>query len=401
MSKTNHQDILIGTVDEATILFTYPNNSSEQSLEHTIEHWFSQTLKRDFLDTLISCTVEFEGSFVFLQLKGTTDVAKKGIEAYADILPKFLAAGLKAHNEVIPKIIKEEKWDPRDKNWRFFMPLGLSMVNNKALHFFHYPPQKMLELQNYLDDPVPHRIENLMTECGVSDRDHAQAYECIVDGAPIAAPDDEGSAQSKDPDWGNIPIQYFEEYQKEMVTALLKPHPKHKGYTIPIVVFGSHPRKIFAKQFIDGQDNLGVNEVHVIEILKGWKTPIIGSNHPYRFYAQAQKNQLDKYRKVGNGRLNMDACKNGLPDVMRDDLITTDWTLKMVDDPLNPETLLAKVREFWHGSDGANTLCALTRSQSTLFYTDEEEILFKFVLNMPAARAECEKHGNKTCSFCT
>ena len=393
-----YTEITIGTVNEAKIVYSYPNTDALQwTLAETIEHWFNQTLQRDFLDTVIACKAQVDeaeedkDSKVSLLLKPLASEAAGAITEYARILPAFYKAGLKAY-ERIPELKEKKKWDPRGKGWRFFMPLGLSMVNNKALHFFHYPPEKMLKnLQDYLNDPVPHRLENLMMACDVPTRRHAQRYECIVDGTPIAAPDDEGQA-------GTIPIEYFEDYQKAMVHALLRPHPDFpEDFTVPVVVFGRHPREIFAKLFLD-KDDLGVNDVVLAKIVDGLLTPVIGSNHPYNFFFRSQVgNTDDPYRYIGDGRMNMGECKHA-KKLMFDDLVTTGWTVAISKDPSQDiDKVLENEKAKWSGSQSANTLCALTRSQATLFYTNKEQTLFTFVVGEDAARWECARDSDETC----
>ena len=100
--------------------------------------------------------------------------------------------------------------------------------------------------QDYLDDPVPVRCEELLTANGASESD-LPLFNTVMDATPIGAEDDQGSKKSSkgQKEWGLIPINYFTEYQKAQVQLLLNESKEKKGFTVPIVVYGSHPREIF------------------------------------------------------------------------------------------------------------------------------------------------------------
>ncbi|SLN45013.1 hypothetical protein PEL8287_02302 [Roseovarius litorisediminis] len=406
--------IELGGSDRVAILFSFPNNKSlGWSLEETVVHWINQTLTRDGynaagLPPVIVAEVEISGGNVTLVLSSEVDLAHV-LTRYQAIIPKFLEIGWKAYSTVVPILKKEGRWDPRGKGWRFFLPLGLPMLNQKTLQFFHYPPIKMLQaMQDYLDDPVPHRLENLLMVNGVSDRADAQTYETIVDGAPIAAPDDEGSAKCSkcDPEWGCIPIQFFMEYQKGMVELLLHESANCPGYTLPIVVYGSHPRKIFSEQFLGG-DMVKVNVPVCAEIVPGLKTWIIGANHPYNFYWTAQADSDPEKGSVGDGEMNLAHCASppseggkSAVDLMQGDLITTRWQKDMAGNPsMDGNMVLRAAQAHWTNPENDNMRCALTQSQATLLYTNKEQTTFTFRVGVEDAAKACSDNENKTCSF--
>src|SRR5205823_1550959 len=111
------------------------------------------------------------------------------------------------------------KWDPQGAGWRFFLPLGMPLLNQRSLQFFHYPPIRLLEtMQDYLNDPVPVRWEELLAANGVAAEAERPLYEAVVDATPIAAPDDQGTQTLPDGTTVHlIPIDYFHEYQKAQV----------------------------------------------------------------------------------------------------------------------------------------------------------------------------------------
>jgi hypothetical protein len=398
------KDVMIGTIADATALYAFPNNATlGWTLEQTIEHWFRMTLARDGFGTQISQTaiVDTSADTVILRLTcGLGQIeAMEATAAYAAILPKIYAAGLKAYHNVIPLLKAKGLWDPRNKDWHFFMPMGLPMLLAKSVQFFHYPPQKMLfDMQDYLDDPVPYRVEDLLMANGVSNRSEAQTYECIVDGAPIAAPDDAGSAKGSPSPWGYIPINYFTEYQKDMLLALLHEHPASPGYTVPILVYGTHPNKIFSQQFLAGVD-LGINQPTVVEIIPGLKTPVMGSKHPYGFYWTAQVGSDTSTKTVGDGHMDPQNCGRAV-DWMLSDLISTNWLKIMADDPATDgAAALKSVTGFWTDPAQDNLRCALVQSQATLQYTNPEKTQFEYRIKQKIAEAACTSAKNNTCSF--
>lgn len=394
-------DIPVGTVEEAKIVYAYPNNPNlNWTLEETIEHWVNQTIQRDYYEgqIWIAVIIDQAANSVVIRMNGGVDVAAS-INIYAEKIPAIINAGLKAHNTVIPKLKADGLWDPRKKGWRFFMPMGLPMVRTQALQFFHYPPEKMLNnLQDYLNDPVPHRVENLLMNCGVSDRPAAQAYECIVDGAPIAAPDNAGSASGSSSPWGYIPINYFTEYQLEMVQALLGPNFTYPGYTVPIVVYGKHPNKIFSQQFLNGQ-SLGVNTPQLVEIIPGQKTPVIGAHHPYGFYWVSQVGSNSSTGSVGDGKMLPQNCKRA-STMMLGDIISANWMKSASANPSQDLTaLMATITAYWNDPQQANQLCRLVQSEATLLYTNSAKTTFKFRVTEDQAGQLCTASQNNTCSF--
>jgi len=397
--------ITIGTTEQAEALYAFPNNPDlGWTLCQTIEHWFGQTLVRDGYNPesgtpRITAAADATAGQVALTLSAH-DSLSGALEGYAVKLPGFLSAAWDAYANVIPELERDGTWDPRGSGWRFFLPVGLPMLNQRSVQFFHYPPVKMLEaMQDYLDDPVPYRVEELLIQNGVSDRAEARLYEAIIDGAPIAAPDDAGSAPGGDPRWGLIPIQHFTGYQRQMLLTLLRPDAAHPGYTIPIVVYGQHPREIFGIEFLGGS-SVEINAPTIVEILAGLKTPVIGAHHPYNFYWSAQVDQNDPDNtSVGDGRMVESHCAK-VEGLMRADLISAAWQKEMARDPSqNGTEVMQRVTALWRESSNANTVCAMTPHQATLRYSDPEKTTFGFRVDLAKARAECTAHENQTCSF--
>ena len=169
-------DVELGSATTLVKLFSYPNKQgSTESLADTVLHWVDQMLARDGFATKGACaSVRVEGSKYVLGLEGPA-----GLQGYVERLPRFLANGeaalgviatIKRSKKTWPAWLKklhpelkDRMWDPLGTgSWRYFLPLGMAMLNQKAVNFFHYPPMRLLdEMRDYLDDPVPVRLIEL------------------------------------------------------------------------------------------------------------------------------------------------------------------------------------------------------------------------------------------------
>jgi hypothetical protein len=391
--------IPLGAADRLTLLFSYPNKPGDQAtLADTIQLWFQQTVVRDGLaERGASVKVErtADGGYC-LDLNGPPLVAAKFPE-YGTRLPQFLANGWDALRNIVPQLQAEGRWDPQKTGqWRFFLPFGLAMVNQRSLQFFHYPPIRLLEtMQDYLNDPVPVRWAELLEANGVANDADAWLYETVVDATPIAAPDDQGSktngTPTPDKHWGLIPIQYFTEYQKAQVRLLLNTAPNSDDYTIPIVVYGSHPNDVFGQLY---GVKTGVNVAATAKIIPGKRTAVLGANHPYRFYAQCQ---IGNGEDVGSGHIIPSQCQSAV-SVMIQDLIVARWQKVMADDPTrDPDAVLAECTTYWHEPQRAAQICALVQHQGSLSYPDPKSLDFKFNLTLKQAADVCAKIKNNPC----
>lgn len=393
----------LGTAERLTPLYSYSNFPGDtKTLAQTIEHWFGMTLDRDGLTAQgAAASVRITGDEYFLDLTGPGTLAAS-FALYAERLPQFLLNGETAFNVVVPQLKAQNKWDPcPDKSnanyhpWRPFLPLGMAMLNQKALLFFHYPPIRLLDVnQDYLDDPVPVRCEELLAANGVtsltpnSNPDNVLTpggdiflFNTVMDATPIGAEDDQGSKSLQqceadgcpdscyDPTYGLIPIQYFHDYQKAMVSLLLNKSTT-PGYTVPIVVYGSHPLQTFNVLYGTSMKNYAPI---VIEIIPGLKTPVLGSSHPYVFYGDAQG-----FDSIGSGIM-PDANIPSATRQMKLDLAVAGWLKAMSDDP-SQDTTAAWIaqKNKWADADQAPTVTALVNHQGSLFYSDPTTLKFTF-----------------------
>ena len=388
----------LGSAETLVKLFSYPNKpGGSESLADTILHWINQMLARDgFAGKGATASVQVNGNKYSLVLNGPDEV-----NDYADRLPTFLKYGEEALN-VIETVIKKGKpekpwpewvkpplknrlWDPLDRGtWRFFLPLGLAMVRQKAVNFFHYPPMRLLDqMRDYLDDPVPVRLIELMYANGIDTLEEAWLYSTVMDGAPIAAPDDEGTiyypvkddkSQKENPPVHLLPIEKFGDYQKKLTELLLNTSSVDKGYTVPIVVYGTPARDTFNSIW----KKAGLSDVkraNYVSIVEGKQTPVLSSRHPYAFFAQVQTS-------VGVGEMKPEMWESGVR-AMINDLAAIRWQIQMSKNPkVDPATEWSACLEYWNDLSRLETVYALVLHEGSLFYPDPKSLVFEFRLSL-------------------
>jgi hypothetical protein len=134
--------------------------------------------------------------------------------------------------------------DDGDCKWNLFLPLGMGILNHRAVMLLHYPPWQALREASYLNNMTLQRWVRLLGCIGIPEAE-ADFYKTIVDVNPVAAP---GSGQSE---YNNdyFPIMmasaFFDsgsgrDYVRSMLELLLNPSPSKKGkFTLPLLVGGS------------------------------------------------------------------------------------------------------------------------------------------------------------------
>lgn len=373
--------IPLGPEARVAQLYSFPNSPDcPWTLAETVKHWFDMTLARDGLAALgARCSVRTDGGGCVLELAGPASV-QPALDQYAIRLPQFLNNGWDALTNTIPIIKTDGRWDPSPNPepppyhpWRFFLPHGMAMLNQKAVLFFHYPPIRLLDTnQDYLDDPVPVRCEELLTANGVPAAD-LPLFNTVMDAAPVGAEDNQGSKKAGDPEWGLIPIQDFHAYQRAQVQLLLNLSPKSDGFTDPIVVYGAHPLATFNELY---GTRLRNNQVGVADIVSGKTTPVMASTHPYVFYGTAQG-----FNNIGSGKL---INLKGATAQMIKDLVVARWLKLMSDDPTqDPQAVLSSCQSYWDDPAQAATVDALAKHQGSLKYSDPTTLTFEFLVPLP------------------
>lgn len=394
----------LGSVSAVSDLFSYPNDpNSSDTVFQVACHWITLSLERDGMAPAVSASVQpGDMGQVFLALTGP-DAMQAQIDRFLARLGQFHAIGFEALSNVVPMLKRTGKWDPCPNPtppvyhpWTFFLPHGMALVNQKAVNFFHYPPVRLLRFnQDYLDDPVPVRCEELLAANGVSGFTPGQPatgdillYTTVMDATPIGAEDNQGAKKTTDPGptgspcpssaydstYGLIPIQYFPAYQKAMVSLLLNDSPTAPGYTAPVIVYGAHPVQEF--NTIYGTTIKNYAPVISESVVTGKRTPVLASSHPYVFYGVAQG-----FDKIGSGVM-PPANVAAATAQMQKDLAVNGWVKAMHDDPTqDPVATWKNLVAHWLAPDQQPTVNALVVHQGSLFYTDPNTLAFRF--NVP------------------
>lgn len=130
-------------------------------------------------------------------------------------------------------------------DWALFLPLGMPMVNQRAVTLLHYPPYVAMQSADYLHNMTLQRWQNLLKCVGLEGPEH-WLYDTFLDVNPIAAP---GSGESEYPN-DYFPIMlastFFDDekgnrnYIRSMLDILLNPeHNDDNPFTLPLLVGGS------------------------------------------------------------------------------------------------------------------------------------------------------------------
>jgi hypothetical protein len=400
----------LGPAESLVHLFSYPNKpGSAESLATTIRHWFDQMIARDGFAAQATTSVSVDGSDFYVDLNGPDE-----LKGYVTQLPLFLKHGgeaigvinqIKDDDQKTQKVwpdwfkqaqplLKPRVWDPLDRgNWRFFLPLGMAMLNQKAVNFFHYPPMRLLDaMRDYLDDPVPVRLIELMKANGMTSDAEAWLFSTVMDGCPIAAPDDEGTIYysgpklAKTPDAMHLlPIERFHDYQRAQTELLLGSNATvANGFTIPIVVYGTPARDSFNQVWPEANLKIGKTPAKFVEILRGKKTAVLCSGHPYAFFAQAQT-------QVGTGEMKPEMWGESVQTMIKD-LAVVRWQMQMADDTkADPAGMWNACLEYWQGAANRKTVYQLVLHQGSLWYPDPKSLNFGFRLSMKDVEARAEQ----------
>lgn len=392
--------ITLGEEDRLSKLYSHPNSPNDGlTLTDTIEHWFNQTLERDgFATQGAKAKVVSENSLYYLVIEGPD-----GIDGYQTCLPEFLNHGWEAYTVMenikslegtwpdglsVPTL--NRVWDPQQtKQWRFFLPHGMAMLRQNALNFFHYPPIRLLDtMRDYLNDPVPVRLIEMMKANGVQSDEQAWLLSTVMDGAPIAAPDDQGTQYIQGlPPVHLIPIDHFHAYQKAMVKLLLRSPQKCDTLTFPIVVYGSPARSSFEALYPGVK--LSTSRVSSVEIIPGKTTAVLASGHPYRFYAQAQVDEVSG-SEVGSGGI-VAGKFNEAFETMKKDLAVIRWQCRLAEDPTQkPQAVFEEAVAYWAQDEQKAALCRLVLHQGSLWYPSPEALAFTFKVSLDQADQECQ-----------
>jgi hypothetical protein len=338
-------DLKLGSTERVTRLFAYPNNCNvicfrNWTLEQTVEHYLTQSVQRDGYSAA-KVRVKTDNHQLYAEITGVP-------KGYDKPLAALLDAGDLAYNGA-KKLNMDGKWA---YSWYLFLPLGMALENRKSVELLHFPPDYSLtQAQDYLESATTDRWATLLVDNGIPAA-QTQAYQTIIDIAPIAAPSSAGK------DLEGV-YDYFKDYQTTMVKEVSQ---NAKGAALPMVAFGAPVRNWIKQQY---GATVGVLGLATISPSAGVKVPVLGSNHPsYIWYAA----DPDSYTGP-DAQAKADAA--GLT-VMGQDLSAACWQAGMGSKP---------------GSDPAAQLKSCTQTWQVTQKEKTCELLYTSIRNLTPADA--------------
>ncbi len=303
-SQSGPAKVVLGSRADVMNVYAYPNNCGRvcfipQTLEGTVSLYLGQSVNRDgFLDAEVEVTCD---DICTVTLTGTVP------SAYPIRIKDFFDIGLEAFGNA-SKINQNKKWH---YDWRFFLPVGLPLLNHRSVQLLHFPPDYTLEeKQDYLDSKTSNRWESLLKANGVP-ASELELYEAIIDISPIAAPASAGKSLENTYD-------YFVPYVRNMLNFLLTDDSDDSD-TRPLVAYGSPVRKWVEKEF--NIKNFKVNTAVSLNLSGQKKIPTLGANHPsFIWYA------VEDWCHKSDEKSHAWALR-----VMEQDMISACWQAKMAE----------------------------------------------------------------------
>ncbi|WP_448187477.1 hypothetical protein [Azospirillum sp. sgz301742] len=319
----------LGSEARVKALYSYPNNCADASvcttpsLDETIAQYLEQSLTRDgYADSTV----------VVRRTKGGTYSATftgAAAKTYPKAIREFLAAGDMALADA--RTVASTKTAAGNSGnwpygWRFFLPVGLAMVNHPTVELLHFPPDYSLtEKQDYLNSATTNRWANLLTVNGVA-ASAVDAYQAIVDINPIAAPANDGKKfDAIEGAFSDYIITMLNQWTANAATP---------GRGKAMVAFGSPVRVWLAKLL--GHE-LAVDQVAMLALPSGTVVPVIGANHPSQIFYTAWNDTDPKTENFPKGM-----------QVMTQDLIAACWQAGMGKAPgSDPQKMVSDCTTQW------------------------------------------------------
>lgn len=406
------------TLDSPNLAHFYPNAQDPampayygtkvgfpQTVQQSIEKFTQASLDRDALQ--VSATVVVTATAATITLSGDDSAALDKAKGYAAMLPAFMSAGkaglgwqgaLNCQNAATGA----KCWDPTPGKspWAFYLPLGLPLVNQKAVMLLNYPPSDALCSGDYLSNFTMARWKTVLQRVGIVD---PLLYENIVDVHPIAAP---GSGQS-----GSIAqtTSYFlsqtpPNYDQDMLDLMLVTKATAKGgaATIPLQVAGSDALSAWAT--MTGQSSVKPGSVGTYSRAGGASTPWVATNHPdVTTYQMCKGDPSDDSVAVAAGHTTSTATATYVDDqLVEDELmdLRAACTLKtLAEKPgMDPQVAMAECEAVWCTDDNGKCRKKDVCIQARLDYDFTSAGQCKCE---QAAEAFCSANSNNACPSTT
>lgn len=300
-----------------------------------------------------------------------------------------------------------------DSEWYPCLPLGLPLVNQRAVVLMHYPPIVAYRNADYLDNNTLRRWAQLLTCVGVTS---PSLYHSIVDVNPIAAPGSGESEYQNDYFTVSLTTQFYDDdarkltYVRSMLDQALNPAANADNpYTLPLLVCGSplYDPQAAAWFRIRYKDQLprDANGTPTVDVLQAGLVRLTASSEKPTPYLVANH----MIAAGVTGRCTNDPSK--IPDIRKyeaQDLVAATFLSLYHDRPdLDPaEAKRIACRRWFGADDGASapqpaspadrlTICAL--AQMDLCF-DVKVLRPKFTYVQATQR--CVQAGGVECSPC-
>jgi len=296
------QTVDIGDRAHLSQAYTCPNKRihtfcADSLLEKTIEHYINQSVDRDNITGTVDVHPPATGGAVF-RADYPVALGEFGVERYQKF--KNLAElAIDGHAAAVAA----GEWDD---SWRLFLQHGFPMINHSAVHLLHFPPDTVLETQDYFGAATVRRWGSILQENGAPSGD-VELFQPVVDIAPVAT---EASAGHTLDDV----YTFFNDYTYAMLdfyTSL----PDNK---IRPIVGGGYP----VRRWLSEETStpfIRVLDQAMLELESGVTVPVIGANHPsFIWYASRQHRTSDPERAFS---IDM--------RVMTQDLVAACWQVEM------------------------------------------------------------------------
>lgn len=377
----------LGPRDRVAELYSIPNNCgvvfcyNKETLAQTIEKYLRASLRRDgYANTTVKVS---ETKSPATRGNIAVELSGDGAIAYAELLPKFLEAGEKAIEgtkkmdpvSVPDGVVDNCKWlryrrdveIPRGWRyaWRFYLPLGIAMVNHPTVQLLHFPPDNVLmNLQDYLAASTTKRWAELLVLNGAPDAE-VDRFQNIIDIAPISAPHADGCKFKGS-------YHHFDEYIKALLKLWLPLRNEDVAVSRPMVSFGGPARDWLVRVF-----KVKLRKPHDLATISldgpELQVPTLATTHPsYIWNVKKRANRNWKCRKAGERLPRGKRTFICVMNFMRTDLISACWQVRMGKNPeANPEQTLKSCKETWEKADKQREVCELSSKQ--VFYDDEAE----------------------------
>ena len=321
--------ISLGVETRVDALFTIdPGGAS--TLDQIVKGYIASSLVRDGFGSF-DVAVQNNGGAYLAAVTGVND------QQYVDRFTNILSSGDAAYAAVLA-MQAAGRWK---SGWKFLMPLGMAIENNKTLEIMDFPPNTLITNRDYLNSKTTDRWFAMLEENGVPSSG-VQSFTAILDIAPIAAPANDGPALLAANAYGGD----FDSYTSQMLDLWTRtPEAQLRK---PAVAFGGPIRTWLNRVY---GLNLKILDVAAIPMGKG-AIPILVSNHPSRIFYAAEQYPNDP-----------DANFAFAFYMMRQDAAASCWQADMGNDPKQDPT---KVRDScvskWAGRNFE--ICRLTEMQA-------------------------------------